>query len=195
MPQSLSYLVDDVARRHGRLRGGAAASFLRCDDEALLAEVLANPVAAEHDLRLIAPTVVISPDPLHEVLAGLRAAGFAPAAEGPDGRVVDIRPGGRRLPAKARAPRRNPGEQAVLTRTRRPDRLQPARGRRGLGPPPRFDGPGPLRRRRGHVGDARAAVPRHAGTPRGLDRLRRLPRHRQPARGPPDPCRRRDPRG
>jgi hypothetical protein len=115
VPQGLSYLVDDVARRHGRLRGGVAASFLRCDDEALLAEVLAHPVAAEHDLRLIAPTVVTSPDPLHEVLAGLRAAGFAPAAEGPDGRVVDIRPGGRRLPAKARAARRNPGEQAVLT--------------------------------------------------------------------------------
>ena len=115
VPQGLSYLVDDVARRHGRLRGGVAASFLRCDDEALLAEVLAHPVAAEHDLRLIAPTVVISPDPLHEVLTGLRAAGFAPAAEGPDGRVVDIRPGGRRLPAKARAARRSPGEQAVLT--------------------------------------------------------------------------------
>ncbi|WP_328612721.1 helicase-associated domain-containing protein [Amycolatopsis sp. NBC_00355] len=115
VPQGLSYLVDDVARRHGRLRGGVAASFLRCDDEALLAEVLAHPVAVEHDLRLIAPTVVISPDPLHEVLAGLRAAGFAPAAEGPDGRVVDIRPGGRRLPAKARAARRNPGEPAVLT--------------------------------------------------------------------------------
>jgi hypothetical protein len=115
VPQGLSYLIDDVARRHGRLRGGVAASFLRCDDEALLAEVLAHPVAAEHALRLIAPTVVISPDPLHEVLTALRGAGFAPAAEGPDGRVVDIRPGGRRLPAKARAARRGPGEQAVLT--------------------------------------------------------------------------------
>ncbi|NBH06775.1 helicase-associated domain-containing protein, partial [Amycolatopsis sp. SID8362] len=59
VPQGLSYLVDDVARRHGRLRGGVAASFLRCDDEALLAEVLAHPIAAEHDLRLIAPTVVV----------------------------------------------------------------------------------------------------------------------------------------
>lgn len=116
VPQSLSYLIDDVARRHGRLRGGMAASFLRCDDEALLAEVLAHPVATEYDLRLIAPTVVISPDPLSEVLSGLRAAGFAPAAEGPDGRVVDIRPGGRRLPAtKGRVARRSPGEQAVLT--------------------------------------------------------------------------------
>ncbi|MDT7799468.1 MAG: hypothetical protein QOI78_2901, partial [Actinomycetota bacterium] len=63
----------------------------------------------------LAPTVAVSQAPIGEVLTALRAAGFAPAAEGPDGRVVDIRPGGRRLPAKARAARRNPGEQAVLT--------------------------------------------------------------------------------
>jgi hypothetical protein len=106
VPQSLSYLIDDVARRHGRLRGGAAASFLRCDDEVLLAEVLRNPVAEKYGLRLIAPTVLISPLPLAEVLDGLRAAGFAPAAEGPDGRVVDIRPKGRRLPARPRGARR-----------------------------------------------------------------------------------------
>ncbi|WIX81502.1 helicase-associated domain-containing protein [Amycolatopsis carbonis] len=115
VPQALTYLIDDVARRHGRLRGGAAGSFLRCDDEALLAEVLAHPVAAEYDLRMIAPTVLISPVPLGEVLEALRSAGFAPAAEGPDGRVVDIRPSGRRLPARARAARSRPGEQAVLT--------------------------------------------------------------------------------
>jgi hypothetical protein len=106
VPQSLTYLIDDVARRHGRLRGGSAASFLRCDDEVLLAEVLRNPVAEEFGLRLIAPTVLISPLPLIEVLDGLRAAGFAPAAEGPDGRVVDIRPSGRRVPARLRNARR-----------------------------------------------------------------------------------------
>ncbi|WP_432848155.1 helicase-associated domain-containing protein [Amycolatopsis sp. CA-161197] len=115
VPQALTYLIDDVARRHGRLRGGAAGSFLRCDDEALLAEVLAHPVAADYDLRMIAPTVLISPVPLGEVLEALRSAGFAPAAEGPDGRVVDIRPSGRRLPARTRAARSRPGEQAVLT--------------------------------------------------------------------------------
>ncbi|SEP27513.1 helicase-associated domain-containing protein [Amycolatopsis saalfeldensis] len=115
VPQGLTYLIDDVARRHGRLRGGTAGSFLRCDDEALLAEVLANPVAAEYDLRMIASTVLISSAPLGEVMEGLRSAGFAPAAEGPDGRVVDIRPSGRRLPARARAARARPGEQAVLS--------------------------------------------------------------------------------
>ncbi|TVT55653.1 DNA-binding protein [Amycolatopsis rhizosphaerae] len=106
VPQSLSYLIDDVARRHGRLRGGAAASFLRCDDEVLLAEVLGNPVAAEYELRKIAPTVLVSPVPLAEVLDGLRAAGFTPAAEGPDGRVLDLRPAGRRVPARPKAVRR-----------------------------------------------------------------------------------------
>lgn len=115
VPQSLTYLIDDVARRHGRLRGGAAESFLRCDDASLLAEVLGNQVAAEYGLRMIAPTVLISSYPLAEVLDGLRAAGFAPAAEGPDGRVMDIRPSGRRLPAKSRSPRRAPGEPAGLT--------------------------------------------------------------------------------
>ncbi|MGA6165444.1 helicase-associated domain-containing protein [Amycolatopsis magusensis] len=107
VPQSLTYMIDDVARRHGRLRGGVAASFLRCDDEVLLAEVLSNPAAEQLDLRKIAPTVLISTYPLAEVLDGLRAAGFAPAAEGPDGRVVDLnRDRGRRIPARGRNARR-----------------------------------------------------------------------------------------
>ncbi|EHR63334.1 helicase-associated domain-containing protein [Saccharomonospora cyanea] len=106
VPQSLSYLIDDVARRHGRLRGGVAAAFLRCDDEVLLAEVLGTPAAADLELRRIAPTVVVSPYPLAEILDALRAAGFAPAAEGPDGRVVDLRPSGRRIPARGRQARR-----------------------------------------------------------------------------------------
>src|SRR5262249_43132966 len=41
VPQALRYLIDDVARKHGRLRGGAATSFLRCDDPALVAEIAA----------------------------------------------------------------------------------------------------------------------------------------------------------
>ena len=50
--------------------------------------------------------MLISPLPLAEVLEGLRAKGFAPAAEGPDGRVLDLRPGGRRVPAPKRNARR-----------------------------------------------------------------------------------------
>lgn len=102
VPQGLTYLIDDVARRHGRLRGGAAASFLRCDDPVLLAEVAAHPAAARLELRRIAPTVLVSPVPLGDVLEELRGAGFAPAAEDANGQVLDLRPAGLRLPAPAR---------------------------------------------------------------------------------------------
>ncbi len=91
VPQSLSYLVDDVARRHGRLRGGTAAAFLRCDDAVLLAELLAHPVAARCGLRRIAPTVLISPLALGPLLDEVRGAGFTPVAEGADGQVVELR--------------------------------------------------------------------------------------------------------
>lgn len=106
VPQGLTYLIDDVARRHGRLRGGAVACFLRCDDPALLAEVEASPTAFALRLRRIAPTVLVSQVPLLEVLEELRAAGFAPAAEDADGNVVDLRPSGRRVPVPTRTPRR-----------------------------------------------------------------------------------------
>ena len=100
VPQGLTYLVDDVARRHGRLRGGAAASFLRSEDEALIAEVLAHPEAEQLELRRIAPTVLVSPQPLADVLEALRAAGLSPVAEDDVGGVLDLRPRGRRTPAR-----------------------------------------------------------------------------------------------
>src|SRR5205085_58608 len=78
VPQSLTYLIDDVARRHGRLRGGSARSFLRADDEVLLAEVFAHPSAESFELRRIAPTVLVSELSLAELLDRLRAARFAP---------------------------------------------------------------------------------------------------------------------
>jgi hypothetical protein len=102
VPQALSYLIDDVARRHGRLRGGAARSFLRAEDELLLSEVLAHPSAADWDLRRIAPTVLVSELPLVNLLDALRAAGFSPAAEDADGGLLDLRPAGRRVPGRAR---------------------------------------------------------------------------------------------
>jgi hypothetical protein len=102
VPQGLSYLIDDVARRHGRLRGGSARSFLRADDEVLLTEVLSHPLAESWELRRIAPTVLVSELPLVGLLDALRAAGFSPAAEAGDGTVLDLRPRGRRIPAKSR---------------------------------------------------------------------------------------------
>jgi hypothetical protein len=103
VPQGLTYLIDDIARRHGQLRIGMAASFVRCEDPSLLAQAAA---AAEHlGLRVLAPTVAISQVPINELLATLQDAGFAPAAEDSTGTVVDIRARGARVAAP---PRRRP---------------------------------------------------------------------------------------
>ncbi|AKE88874.1 helicase-associated domain-containing protein [Rhodococcus aetherivorans] len=105
VPQALTYLIDDVARRHGRLRAGIAASFVRSDDPALLAEVLGHPVAGHLALRAVAPTVAVSQAPLAEVLAELRGAGFAPAGEDATGAVLDLRPRGARVSVPRARPR------------------------------------------------------------------------------------------
>ncbi|MGF2952763.1 helicase-associated domain-containing protein [Mycobacterium sp. THU-M116] len=97
VPQGLTYLIDDVARRHGQLRIGMAASFVRCEDPALLAQALAAPAVAGVQLRALAPTVAVSPSPIGDVLAALRTAGFAPAAEDATGSIVDVRPRGARV--------------------------------------------------------------------------------------------------
>ncbi|MBU9763314.1 DNA-binding protein [Mycobacterium sp. TNTM28] len=102
VPQGLTYLIDDVARRHGQLRVGMAASFLRCEDPALLAQAVAAPGTDRLELRLLAPTVAVSQAPIADVLAALREAGFAPAAEDSTGTVVDLRARGARVVAPTR---------------------------------------------------------------------------------------------
>ena len=72
VPQALTYLIDDVARRHGGLRAGSAGAYLRSDDEALLAEVLADRRLAALSLRRLAPTVLATP--YHGGSAARRAA-------------------------------------------------------------------------------------------------------------------------
>ena len=102
VPQGLTYLIDDVARRHGQLRIGMAASFVRCEDPALLAQAVASPEGQALSLRMLAPTVAVSQAPINEVLAALQDAGFAPAAEDSTGTIVDIRARGARVPAPQR---------------------------------------------------------------------------------------------
>ncbi|MCU1593030.1 MAG: DNA-binding protein, partial [Frankiales bacterium] len=122
VPQSLTYLIDDVARRHGRLRVGTSASYLRCDDEALLTELLATKKADQLGLRRLAPTVIASKSPVNHVLEVLRGLGYAPAAESPDGVVLIARPESRRTGVKQRPTRHGeppalPDKQAALAVT------------------------------------------------------------------------------
>ncbi|WP_326597474.1 helicase-associated domain-containing protein [Streptomyces sp. NBC_01803] len=100
VPQPLTYLVDDMARRHGRLRVGAASSYVRCDDEALLTQLLADRRAEPLRLRRLAPTVAISASRPDILLERLREIGFAPAAESVEGTVLSLRPRTRRTPPR-----------------------------------------------------------------------------------------------
>lgn len=104
VPQTLSYLIDDVARRHGGLRAGTAGGYLRSDDEALLTEVVANRRLSGLALRRLASTVVVSPYPAGRLLGGLREAGYAPVLEDASGAMVLDRPRVRRAPARPPTP-------------------------------------------------------------------------------------------
>jgi hypothetical protein len=137
VPQGLSYLVDDTARRHGLLRAGTAAAYLRCDDEQLLTEVVSDPRLEGLRLRRIAPTVLIAgaaPGPLIE---GLRAAGYAPVGERADGGVsiVGREPtrAGRGVTPSFPAPREGDAERVVAS-LRAGDRASRAGSRPGAEP-------------------------------------------------------------
>ncbi|GAB2812414.1 helicase-associated domain-containing protein [Streptomyces chlorus] len=101
VPQPLTYLIDDVARRHGHLRVGAASAYVRCDDDAVLNEILADKRAAELGLRRLAPTVLAAQTDPAGLLEGLRRMGFAPAAESAEGDVLITRADARRTPPRA----------------------------------------------------------------------------------------------
>ncbi len=90
VPQSIEYLIADTARRHGTLRVGSAAAFLRSDDHALVAELAGSQLAQKIGLRQIAPTVLISHERPHRLLRELRLAGYSPVAEDTTGQLVDL---------------------------------------------------------------------------------------------------------
>ncbi|HTX63669.1 MAG TPA: helicase-associated domain-containing protein [Acidimicrobiales bacterium] len=90
VPQALTYLVGDVERRHGHMRLGKAACYVRFDDAALAAEVLRAKKLVKFGLRQIAPTVLVSDSPLHAVLSALRGIGYLPVGESGDGAVVPV---------------------------------------------------------------------------------------------------------
>ncbi|HMS75399.1 helicase-associated domain-containing protein [Gordonia sp. (in: high G+C Gram-positive bacteria)] len=130
VPQSLTYLIEDVARRHGQLRVGVASSFVRCEDPATLAAVLRSDVAGRLALRALAPTVAVAHAEVREVIEALRGAGFAPAGEDSSGALVDLREIGSRVGTSRRprqpSPRRSaPTEEqllSVISRLRAGDR-------------------------------------------------------------------------
>lgn len=123
VPQPLTYLVDDTARRHGSLRVGPAASFVRSDDHAVLAEIMSSSQVTALGLRRIAPTVLVSSIDGATLLERLRQLGFAPTPETADGSVVVARAEPRRAsrsapPRPATADREAPPEETLAAAIR-----------------------------------------------------------------------------
>ena len=99
LPQNVAALIEDVGRRHGRLRVGRAAVYLQAEDPALVAEVAADRRLRGLQVRVLAPTVaVVEGADERQTLDALRRAGYMPAAE------AEAPPPARRAAARRPAP-------------------------------------------------------------------------------------------
>ena len=173
VPQGLTYLIDDVARRHGQLRVGMAASFVRCEDPALLAQAAA---AAEHSRPALARSD-----------RGDFASTDQRSAFGPAGRR--LRPGRRGLDRDHRRHPKpwcagsHPAAPSSASADSPPEQRHPERGGRRAAKSDRRT----VRQRadRPGRGDVTAAAGR-SGTRHGADQLRRCRRGGHAAGGVAD---------
>ncbi len=104
MPQPLEYLITDVAKRHGKLRVGSTASYLRCEDEGLIQEIIHDKKLESLRARKLAPQVLVCDVDANELMRVLRDAGYLPAAENATGVLVTA-PTVRRAKSKPKPPR------------------------------------------------------------------------------------------
>jgi len=122
MPQPLEYLIADVAKKHGKLRVGNTTSYLRCEDEGLIQELMHDKRVEQLRMRKLAPQVLISDVDSHEMIRILREAGYLPAAENATGVLVSA-PQVRRAKARPKPPRvitdiSAPGENLITAAVR-----------------------------------------------------------------------------
>ena len=115
MPQPLEYLIADVAKKHGKLRVGNTASFIRCEDSALITQILGDKRLDVLGLRKIAPEVLICGHDAAEAMNILRSCGYLPAAEDSRGLLLSG-PRIQRAQTKARPPR-------IIGEYERPDEI------------------------------------------------------------------------
>ncbi len=122
VPQPLEYLINDVAKRHGRLRVGTSNSYIRCEDEALIQQITVDKKLDHLRLRKLAPQVLISDIEISEVIATLRESGYLPAAENSTGILVSA-PAIRRAKSRPKPPRvisdfQNPSDVVISSAVR-----------------------------------------------------------------------------
>jgi hypothetical protein len=115
VPQPLEYLINDVAKRHGRLRVGIAQSYIRCEDEGLLTQILHDKKLESLRFRKLAPQVLVCDFEAGDVIATLREANYLPAAENASGILISA-PAIRRAKSRPRPPR-------VLSETSAPSEI------------------------------------------------------------------------
>ena len=96
LPQPLSYLIEDTARKHGAIRLGSAPSYLRSEDATLLDALMRDARVTALMPQRIASTVVIFQAEPEDALAVLSQSGYAPTLEAADGSML----------VRARVPRR-----------------------------------------------------------------------------------------
>ncbi|MEY3636194.1 MAG: hypothetical protein RL147_623 [Actinomycetota bacterium] len=88
MPQPLEYLIADVAKKHGKLRVGNTSSFIRCEDTALISQIINDKKLEILGLRRIAPEVVICQMDATDAMRILRESGYLPAGESANGMML-----------------------------------------------------------------------------------------------------------
>ena len=115
VPQPLEYLINDVAKRHGRLRVGISQSYIRCEDEGLLTQILHDKKLESLRFRKLAPQVLVCDFEAGDVIATLREANYLPAAENASGILISA-PAIRRAKSRPRPPR-------VLSETSAPSEI------------------------------------------------------------------------
>lgn len=104
MPQPLDYLITDVAKRHGKLRVGTTHTYIRCEDEGLIQQILHDKNCEHLRLRKVAAQVLVTDLEHTEVINELREYGYLPAAENASG-ILLSQPNLRRAKSRPRPPR------------------------------------------------------------------------------------------
>ena len=104
MPQPLEYLIADVAKKHGKLRVGNTSSFIRCEDTALISQIMNDKKLEILALRRVAPEVVICDMDATDAMRVLRECGYLPAGESANGMIL-TGPKTNRALTKPRPPR------------------------------------------------------------------------------------------
>jgi len=88
LPDTVTSLIEDVARRHGGVRVGLAQSYVRCVDAASAAAIAVDRSLQHLGLSRVDDHLLVSSAPANALLPALRAAGYPVAGETAEGSIL-----------------------------------------------------------------------------------------------------------